>query len=404
MKWTKRQAPRRFGLGIAVAAGLWTMLACSVPMPQAVPSEELILTPVAERNWPDLRDDMDADSFGAAAALSLDYLRRFDPGQRFAVGGYRRTAAELVAGTERLAEILSAEDDVVDRNRALQREFVLLRSIGRDGRGEVLLTGYYEPLLDAQREPDEIYRYPVYKIPDDLIMFDLSQFSEDLPDGQLVGRLSGHELIPYPNREAIDWDAEIADSAAVIAYVDDQIEVFFLHIQGSGTLQFADGTMVRAGYAGKNGHPYRSIGRLLLDDGLMTIDEMSMQAIKAYLESHPEEVRRVLTHNPSYVFFRELATEGGPLGCYELPLIAGRSIATDRRLFPVPIAGWLAGSLPDREGEPQELRRWVVNHDTGGAIRGPGRVDLFFGRGDEAGELAGQTKHLGELYFLLPKR
>ncbi len=189
-----------------------------------------------------------------------------------------------------------------------------------------------------------------------------------------------------------------------MGYVDDPVDAFFLHVQGSGTLVFPDGGRVRAGYAHTNGRPYRSIGRLLIDDGLVSREEMSMQAIRAYLDEHPDELRRVLSYNPSYVFFRALPADGGPLGCYGEPVTGGRSIATDRRLFPAPVMAWINAVMPTAEGGEVPISRFVLNQDTGGSIRGPGRVDLFFGQGDEAGELAGRTKHLGELYFLLPKR
>jgi membrane-bound lytic murein transglycosylase A len=211
-------------------------------------------------------------------------------------------------------------------------------------------------------------------------------------------------LVPYHDRGDIDFGPGLSAEAEILGYLDDPVDVFFLHVQGSGTLVFADGERVRAGYASKNGLPYRSIGRLLLDEEIMTVDEMSMQAIKTYLHDNPDEVERVLSHNPSYVFFRPLTAEGGPLGCFGVPVTAGRSIATDRRLFPAPTAAFLTGRIPSAAGGDKPFSRLVVIEDTGGAITGPGRVDLFFGAGDEAGELAGRTKHLGELYFLLPRR
>lgn len=384
------------GVVLAVAIGV----GCAPSEERAVPSDELVLYPVPERDWPKLEDDQALENLAQAASLSLGYLGERPSDQLYVIGGYRRTAQELARGTERLLSILSSGGG----SPVLKDEFVLLRSIGRDGKGEVLLTGYFEPILDARRQPVADYRFPVYQVPDDLVSIELRDFADDLPDRQLIGRVVGRGLEPYPDRETIDWGSGLAVPADPIAYVDDQIELFFLHIQGSGTLRLADGTLIRAGYAAKNGQPYRSIGRLLLEEEVIPLEEMSMQAITAYLELHPEDVRRVLTHNPSYVFFRELEARDGPLGCYELPIVAGRSIATDRRLFPAPVVGWLDASLPDPAGVDRPLRRFVVNHDTGGAIRGPGRVDLFIGRGDEAGEIAGRTKHLGELYIFLPKR
>ncbi len=267
----------------------------------------------------------------------------------------------------------------------------------------MLITGYYEPLLDARRQAEEPFVYPVYGVPDDLIRVDLADFGVEADRSTLIGRVEGSQLTPYPDRKAIDFEGGLHAPPEVLGYLDDLVKVFFLQVQGSGTLVFPDGERFRAGYASGNGRPYRSIGRLLLDEGVMTVDEMSMQAIQDYLSDHPAELERVLTHNPSYVFFRPLPAEGGPLGCFGVPVTAGRSIAVDRRLFQAPTVAWLQGRVPSSSGEDQPLSRVVVIGDTGGAITGPGRVDLFFGAGDEAGDLAGRTKHLGELYILLPK-
>ena len=161
---------------------------------------------------------------------------------------------------------------------------------------------------------------------------------------------------------------------------------------------------MRAGYAASNGRVYRSIGRLLIDEDAIPASEMSMQAIRKYLVDHPDEVERVLSANPRYVFFRRLSPVGGPLGCFGVPLTAGRSIATDLRLLPAPVPALLDGTLPSAAGGDHRFSRLVVHQDTGSSIVGPGRVDLFFGAGSEAGELAGRTKHLGELFVFLPKR
>jgi membrane-bound lytic murein transglycosylase A len=169
-------------------------------------------------------------------------------------------------------------------------------------------------------------------------------------------------------------------------------------------VRFADGSRTRLGFAASNGRPYRGIGRVLMDEGLLTQDEMSMQAIKRVLAQRPELRRRVLGQNPSYVFFRELSPEGGPLGCFETPLTAGRSIATDRKYFPGLAPAFITGSRPGPGGKTLPLARLALNQDTGGAIRGPGRLDLYFGSGAQAGDTAGRMKHVGNMYFLALKR
>jgi membrane-bound lytic murein transglycosylase A len=239
-------------------------------------------------------------------------------------------------------------------------------------------------------------------VPDDLVTVDLSVFDVVADRTTLVGRLDDSRLVPYPDRGAIDFETALPSSTPRLAYLDDPIELFFLHVQGSGILRFPDGERVRVGYAGSNGRPYRSIGRLLIDEGAVSLEQMSMQAITSYLRDHPDERQRVLGFNPKYVFFRSLPATGGPLGCYGEAVTGGRSIATDRRLFPAPTMAWIRGTVPGERGD-EPIARFVLNQDTGGSIRGPGRVDLFFGQGRAAGELAGRTKHLGELYFLLPK-
>jgi membrane-bound lytic murein transglycosylase A len=362
------------------------------------------LVVVKTKNWPTMMDDLDAGGFVDACEQSLDYFASVPPERIYRIGAFERQASELVAGVRRAADIVGEESSPELRVRALQEEFILLQSIGRDGRGEVLVTGYYEPELEARRELEMPYEYPVYRVPEDLISVDLDVFGVVSQDRtKLLGRVEDQELLPYPDRESIDFEDGLPGSTEVLGYLSDPVELFFLQVQGSGTLLFPDGGRLRAGYASGNGHPYRSIGRLLLEEGAMTVDEMSMQSIKSYLAEHPEELRRVLSHNPSYVFFRPLSTEGGPLGCYGVQVTEGRSIATDRRLFPAPIVAFVDGTLPAPGTESRRFSRFVVNQDTGGAIRGPGRVDLFFGAGPLAGELAGRTKHRGRLFFLLPK-
>ncbi len=386
-------------LGLVVSSGCATSKRPVSPPPVDGP-----LIRIPDHQWPTVVDDLDAASFVEACRHGLDYFQSLPDDRIFAFGSEVRTAAELASGLRRAAEIVESTGDGPDRVNALRADFELFRSVGRDGEGEVLVTGYFEPMIPAKRVAEPPFVYPVYGVPDDLLWVDLQAFGVEDDRGKLVGRVEGQELVPYLDRRAIDFGEGLVGPAEVLGYLDDPVNVFFLQVQGSGTLIFPDGERVRAGYATGNGHPYRSIGRLLLDEGAMTVDEMSMQSIHAYLDEHPEELERILSHNPSYVFFQPLPPTGGPLGCFGVPVTAGRSIAVDRRLFPAPTVALLRGRIPSSDGTDPILERLVVVEDTGGAITGPGRVDLFFGAGDEAGELAGRTKHLGELYIFLPKR
>lgn len=392
--------PDRRVEAVAVCLGLLAVLGGCAHRPPVGASLEV----VPRDRWPQLTDDGDDGSLEHACRGSERFLEGQPGDRRFVFGPEERSASELLDGVRRACAILASTGSERERMRRLQREFSLLRSVGRDGRGEVLFTGYYEPLIEARRQPEPPFVHPVIGVPDDLVTFDLRDFGVVSDRPARAGRVVDRRLVPYPDRDAIDFGDGLPADTEVLGWVDDPVDLFFLHVQGSGTLLFPDGDRLRAGYAATNGHGYRSIGKLLIDDGLVGREDMSMQAIRAYLEDHPEDLRRVMTYNPSYVFFRPLSAVDGPLGCYGQPLTGGRSIATDRGLFPAPVVGWIRTSVPASGGGDRPIARFVLNQDTGGSIRGPGRVDLFFGQGDEAGALAGRTKHLGELYFLLPKR
>ncbi len=382
-----------------MAAGLLAVVvaACASQVTDRVGLE---VVPVAQ--WPALADDLDEDSLLAASESSLAYFLRVPGDTVFTFGPVERTASQLAAGILRFREVMSESRGVEERREMLSREFILLRSIGRSGRGDVLFTGYFEPLLEARRHVEPPFQYPVYGVPEDLVEVDLADFGLDRGPKTLVGRVDGNTLVPYADRAAIDFDPDFALAAEVLGYLDDPLDVFFLHVQGSGTLIFPGGGRLRAGYEVNNGHRYRSIGRLLIDDGLVSRDEMSMQAIRAYLETHPEDLQRVLSYNSSYVFFRPLPADGGPLGCYGVALTAGRSVATDRSLFPAPVAVWIEGTMPDGASGERPFARFAFNQDTGSSIIGPGRVDLFVGAGEGAAEIAGRMQHGGRLYLLLP--
>ena len=216
------------------------------------------------------------------------------------------------------------------------------------------------------------------------MVVDLSPFGEKYKGQRIVGRLKGKTIVPYPDRRAIDTDEDFARVARPIAWVDDRIDLFFLHIQGSGRIFLADGNSIRVHYHGANGRPYRSIGRLLINQGKIPSGEMSMQRLKTYLKSHPAAVDAVLNYNPSYVFFK--TETSGPIGALGVDLTPGRSVAVDRRVFPMAAPAFLQTRIPVIDGNGR-IDRWMdfsafaLNQDTGGAIRGPGRVDIFWGGG-----------------------
>jgi membrane-bound lytic murein transglycosylase A len=266
-----------------------------------------------------------------------------------------------------------------------------------------LFTGYYEPTLRGSRRRHGAYTVPLYTRPPELVEADLGEFRDELRGERIAGRVVADRLVPFADRAAIDTGA-LGGRGLELVWVDDPVEAFFLHVQGSGRVELDDGSTLRVGYAAQNGHPYVAIGRVLVDRGDMELDEVSMQSLRAWLAAHPEEAAEVMAANPSYVFFRRLAEEG-PLGAQGVVLTPGRSLAVDRSFHPLGVPVWLAATAPSpRAGEPDlPLRRLLVAQDTGGAIRGPVRGDVFWGPGDDAAEIAGRMKHEGRMWLLLPK-
>ena len=271
-----------------------------------------------------------------------------------------------------------------------------------------MVTGYYEPLLAGGRAPTARFVVPLYSAPDDLLTVDLTVLYPELKDKRLRGRVDGRKVVPYWTRAEIEGGkAPVADK--VLFYVEDPVEAFFLEIQGSGRVTLADGSVVRVGYADQNGHPYRSIGRVLVDRGEITLDRASMQGIREWGRQHPAELPALLDENPSYVFFREVpppipgsleAKIDGPFGTLGVPLLAGRAIAVDTRSIPLGAPVYLATTYPL---STRPLERLTMAQDTGGAIRGAVRADFFWGFGDDAAREAGRMKQDGRMWLLWPK-
>ena len=269
-----------------------------------------------------------------------------------------------------------------------------------DGSTEGLLTGYYVPDLKGSREASEDYPYPLYQRPDDLLTIDLSDIYPDLSNYRLRGRIDGHRVVPYWDRSEIDSQARPLVGQELF-WVADPVELFFLQIQGSGRILFDDGERVMVNYADQNGHPYRSIGKYLIDRGAMPRSQMSMQNIRAWARDNPKEVDNLLNQNPSYVFFRPLPGDvKSPPGAMGVPLTPGRSLAVDRRHIPLGAPVFVDTFWPNSD---QPLRRLMMAQDTGGAIKGKIRGDYFWGMGDQAGAQAGRMKQTTRFWVLLPR-
>jgi len=266
-----------------------------------------------------------------------------------------------------------------------------------------IFTGYFEPIYRAFPFRTEEFDAPVYARPDDLVMVDLGVHREELAGQRIAGSVKNGRLIPYPDHKEIN-DGALEERAKVLGWME-STDLLFLQIQGSGRLQFRNGDTLRVGYDGQNGHPYTAIGKPLIEMGEIPREEMSMQAIRAWLDqASPEEARRVREMNASYVFFRELADldpDLGPLGATEVQLTPGRSIAVDRRFHALGAPVWISID-GDNSVLKDDVRRLFIAQDTGGAIRGPVRGDLYIGSGAEAGDVAGPLNAPGEMVVLLP--
>jgi len=285
-----------------------------------------------------------------------------------------------------------------DFYRYVEDNFDFYRSSGN--KGKVLFTGYYCPLLNGSLEPSEKYYYPLYTMPADLITVNLNQFGVK-ERKTIVGRLSSNTLVPYYTRQEIDKGSS-GFTGTPLVYVDSALDAFILHVQGSGIVQLPDNTLFPVQYASGNGHPYVSIGRLLIDDSKIDKEAMSLEAIRAYFQKHPEDLEHYAFQNPSYVFF-QAGDKRGALGSMGLPVREGRSIATDSEVFPKGSIAYIVTERPVDRGQGvsnEKFSRFVLDRDTGGAIKGPGRVDVFWGYGKEAEFTAGYMKSYGEIYYL----
>jgi membrane-bound lytic murein transglycosylase A len=374
-------------------------------MPTLAPRPALVRLTRAE--LPAFSDDAHYSGLAPALRQSVAYLLRQPAGSALVFGEDRYDAAALARALEEFAGFIEQHPGPEALRDYVARHCRVYRSSGGDGAGRMLFTGYYEPEVEASPVLAGSFVYPVYGRPEDLVQVDLARFFTDpARHDTLFGRLEAGRLVPYHDRRAIVSEGALEGKARVLAWVADPVGLFFLQVQGSGRLRLPDGSTLGLHYDGTNGHPYRSIGKLLIEGGQIAESELSMQRIRAYLHAHPEQVEQVLNHNPSYVFFKPAT--GAPRGSLDLPLTAGRSLATDRRVFPPAALAYIETELPQVADSGmivqwQRARRFVLNQDTGGAIRGPGRGDLFCGSGLHAETIAGHLRHPGRLFFIVPQ-
>lgn len=379
---------------LAAIVGLGVLLAgCGpAPKPTPPPADRLTLVPTQTGSLPGWADDQLGDS-GQALARSCARIAKLAPDAAIGPDPRFGKAADWQAGC---AALTAAGTDGNRLRQVLEQDFLPLAA-GNNDKREGLFTGYYEPSLKASRVRTAQYAVPILARPDDLVMVELGQFRDALKGQRIAGRVENGRLVPYPDRSAIEAGA-LGAKAKVLYWANDPIDVFFLQIQGSGRVEFPDGTTGRIGYDAQNGHPYVAIGKVLVERGALPKDGVTMQSIRAWLQAHPEAQGDILRQNPSYVFFRDLKGDAA-IGGEGVGLTPGRSLAVDRKFHAYGVPIWLATTRPDGTA----LRRLVVAQDTGGAITGPVRGDVFWGPGAEAADLAGKMQQRGEFWLFLPR-
>ena len=376
--------------------GLWWPL-------QGHTQETPLLIP-QQNQLPSLRDDMDNKSLVTATTRHLDYLQTLAPDTVVRLGNDLCSKDCLLESMETFLDILKQKPSPEELNSAVRKNFILYQASGRkkEKEGEMLITGYYEPLVEASLTKSGPFIHPLYTAPDSLLTY-----RNPATGKKTTGRQDPKgQNTPFWTRAEIEEGNLLAGSELV--YLKDPVDAFILHVQGSGKVRLRDGSLQAIQFAATNGREYKSIGKLLVDENKMSREEATMPTIRHYLEQNPGEQKRILHHNPRFVFFQWNNKKDSPTGSMGLPLTAGRSIAVDPATLPTGVMAYLISQKPvlDKEGQLlkwETMQRFVLPQDTGAAIKGAGRADLFWGNGHYAETAAGNMKEQGQLYFLVKK-
>ena len=385
--------PRPSGRLSAVV--LLLIAAACAPAPEAPPDDgDLVLSPAAFQDLPGWAGD-DVAAVLPALRRSCPRLVRGDDARPIGPSARFGTVADWRPICEAVEALDGGDADTV---RALFEQSFKVWAAGDGNPENDLFTGYFEPELRGSRTPDTTFDVAIYPRPDDLILVNLGDFRESMKGERIAGRLRDGRLRPYDSRADIEAGS-LDRKVEPLIWLDDPIDAFFLHIQGSGLVRLTDGTLTRVGYDGHNGHIYFAIGRYLVQENHVPREEMSMQAIRSWLTENPDRMSDVMNRNPSYIFFRELRGNG-PIGAQGVALTAGRSLAVDRTDHALGVPVYVDLDYADADGN--RLQRLMIAQDTGGAIRGPIRGDFFWGSGDAAGDRAGAMAAGGRMWLLLP--
>ena len=380
-----------------------SLTGCGLFRRPIIPFEHLDPDDVESYFW---EDDLNFQMLEDAIQQSLRYYRRVSDSKSFKFGTLSYSANEMETSLELFIQCIknaqNSDHPYSTLMKHIAERFHVFES--RNPEGKAFFTGYYEPILEGSLTLTDNYTIPLYQRPNDIAKVHVGDFIKKYKNVWITGRVKGKKFVPYDTRDQIVYRNSLAGRAEPIVYVKNHIELFFLQIQGSGIIQLQDGELLRVNYADQNGKEYRAIGALLRDE--IPKEEMSLQSLKKYLYDHEDDVRKILNYNQSYTFFRKV--EEGPLGNIQVPLTPKRSIAMDHRLLPKGCLAYIESSPGmDKENtwQSQEtFRRFVVIQDTGGAINGHGRADIFWGNGTDAETIAGNMKQYGRIFLIVAKK
>ena len=357
---------------------------CTMKEEVVVPKEEKIVPPPVKPTT----ENMKAVSFTEIEGFYKDDLNH-------ALEVFKKDCKKSKKN-ELFTEVCEKAESEIDGKRFCTLYFQPYKLLDENSSDEGLITGYYEPLLYGSLKKTARYKYPLYKTPKDMLIVDFTSIYPDLKSYKLRGKLVGNKVLPYDSREEIENNP--SKELEPIVYVDNKVDVFLLHVQGSGKVLLDTGELINVGYAEQNGRKFKGIGMYMLNKGYITKDELSAQGMKKYLDKNPSKADEVLNQNESYVFFQK--SNQGATGSLGTPLTAKRNIAVDRSVIPLGMPVFLNTTNPV---DKKPINQLMVAADVGGAIKGKVRADFFWGFGDSAFDYAGRMKEKGKMYILMPK-
>ncbi|MDT8287258.1 MAG: MltA domain-containing protein [Elusimicrobiales bacterium] len=376
------------------------------------PPEVKAIFKVSPENVPSFKDAGSMKRLLKAAELNLAYARKLAPSAiAYDFDGRKVGKAELEASSAEFLKLLGLAKTPEELDALVKERFDVYQLAGRDSTGTVVFSSYYEPTLEASPVRTDEYKYPIYAKPPDMVTADLSLFNPKFKGERISGMLDGSRLVPYLDRDAIDFRGALEGKGLELAWFTNRADIMDLHIEGSGRLQYPDGKQVKALFAATNSLKFKGWLTALVESGALTREGLSHEKGKEYIKNNPDKERAIMTANPRYTFFRIKQItdpEEGPDGTYGLPLVGWRSVAADNSLVPMGTLAFMRATVPDvtEEGKmlgKKEDSRFVFCQDTGGAIKGPGRIDYFAGHGKKARSFAFKLWDTGTIHLLLLK-